>query len=46
MIYILCGGGSKVLCVVELFEGFDSECEYVILMGGICVVCDVGLVLE
>jgi len=33
-IYILCGGGSKAPRAAELLEGFDSEREYVILMGG------------
>lgn len=33
-IYILCGGGSKAPRAAELLESFDSEREYVVLMGG------------
>ena len=33
-IYILCGGGSKAPRAAELLDGFDSQREYVVLMGG------------
>ena len=45
-IYILCGGGSKAPRAAELLEGFDSEREYVILMGGTRAARDAGLALE
>ena len=45
-IYILCGGGSKAPRAAELLEGFDSQREYVVLMGGTRAARDAGLPLE
>jgi rhodanese-related sulfurtransferase len=44
-IYILCGGGSKAPRAAELLDGFDTQREYVVLMGGTRAARDAGLPL-
>ena len=44
-IYILCGGGSKAPRAAELLDGFDSQREYVVLMGGTRAARDAGIPL-
>lgn len=45
-IYILCGGGSKAPRAAEILESFDSEREYVVLMGGMRAVQAAGIATQ
>lgn len=44
-IYLLCGGGSKAPRSAELLESFDSQREYIVLMGGTRAAKDSGMML-
>ncbi|WLF83546.1 rhodanese-like domain-containing protein [Moraxella sp. ZY210820] len=44
-IYILCGGGSKAPRSAELLDSFDSQREYVVLMGGTRAAKEAGMTI-